>query len=331
MDLLSINWLLISFLAPAFWAIVNICDVYFIKGIYKDEMDGTVMMSLFQILPCILTALFLRIDVRQFAQLDVSQGSIWFDPAILFALFGGVFFTLSFYFYFKALFSKSDAALLQIIWSLTVVVVPIFSYFIWGNQLPGIKYLGMSITLLGVILLSLNKKIKLKLSRGYLKIMAGAVLFLSFSMLFEDQAYTLLEAKSLSGNQSFLFGFMCFTLGSFLTGVVLALVFKKNPSQFLKKYWPYYIFLESVTFLGNISSQRAISIAPSVSYVATIETFVPVFILLFSVLISLVLPYLAITNRRQILTDIYQEQLSGAGIKIWATIVMAGGVYLLSW
>jgi drug/metabolite transporter (DMT)-like permease len=319
-EFLREHWIFLAFLAPIFWSMVNVIDVYFVGGIYKDEIDGAVIISLFQIIPFTIIALFF-----------LDAGAVnWLDPALGWAIVGGIFFTLSFYFYFKALFHHNDNALLQIMWALNVVVVSLLVYFLWGEQLSAIKYLGIAVTLAGATLISFNKKIKAKFSVSYLKIIAGAIVFFSLSMVCMDRAYTLLEAQNLSGNQSFLLGFMIFAGSAFLSGVIFGIIKKRNPWPFLKKYWPFFLLLEGVTFLGNICSQRAISVAPSVAFVATIETFGPVFILIYSAIILFILPRFGRFKNNPLFSQIYQEQLEGKWIKIFATIIMAGGVYLIS-
>jgi hypothetical protein len=57
------NWLLVAFLAPFFWALVNIVDVYFVDGIYKDDIDGIIIFGLFQIIPSILLPFFIKKDM----------------------------------------------------------------------------------------------------------------------------------------------------------------------------------------------------------------------------------------------------------------------------
>lgn len=328
-EILTRNWLLVAFLAPMFWALVNIIDVYFVGEIYRDELDGAIISGLFQIIPFgILALFFLRIDLGQFVIFDGGDNVFWIDPIILLALLGGFLFTLSFYFYFKALFKHSDVAFLQIIWGLTVVAVPILAFLFWNETLSVVKYVGMSITLLGAILLSANRKLREKFSFRYLWIMLWAVVMISLSMVFEDKVYSDLSARGL-GEQGFLLGFMCFSLGAFFAGAFFAFARNRNPLPLVMKYAPAFLFLEGISFFGNLASQRAIDIAPSVSFVATVETFVPVFILFYSLLILFVFSYI-IGRKTKVISRIYKEQLDGIWVKIFATFIMAVGVYIIS-
>jgi hypothetical protein len=158
--------------------------------------------------------------------------------------------------------------------------------------------------------------------------MFGAVFFLSLSMVLEDTSYAILADRGL-GEQSFLLGFSCFAFGAFLSGLFFALFGKVRLWPLLKKYFVFFILLEGLTSLGNFSSQRAIDVAPSVSFVSAIETFVPVFIMIFCLLILFFIKYIY-KKQADILKRIYTEQLSGLWFKVLATAIMAVGVYIMS-
>lgn len=313
-DFISNNWLIISFLAPLFWALVNIIDVYFVNGVYKDATDGAVMVGLFQILPG-LGALYF---VRGFDFLSVL-------PVLGLAVLGGFFYNLSFYYYFKALFRDIDVALFQILWSLTVVVVPILAFLFLGERLTLLQYAGMGIVLFGCVLLSLNKKIKGKFSWNYFGIMILAVIFTSLSMILEDSVYSSLG----NAHTGFFVGFAFFSFGGALSGIIFAVFRKRSPLSMLKKYYKVFVITEFVQLIGVVASQRAISIAPSVSFVAVVETFIPVFILIFS---SFVLFYMKNISKKktELVSVIYREQIQGVGVKIIAAIIMSVGVYILN-
>lgn len=328
-EILKNHWMLVSFLAPMFWAAVNVIDVYFVGKVYRDEIDGTIISGIFQIIPfSIISLFFLKINLNQFVSVGGSGNLFWIDPIILLAILGGFLFTSSFYFYFKALFKHNDVAFLQIIWGLTIIVVPLLAFLFWGEKLSALKYVGMGTTLLGAILLSTNKKLRDKFSLRYLWVMIWAVVILSLSMVFENRVYTELSARGLN-DQGFLVGFLGFSLGAFLAGVFFALAKNRNPFPLIKRYALLFILLEGVSFFGNLASQRAIDIAPSVSFVATIETFVPVFVLIYSLLILFVFS-LILKKKTKTTSQIYQEQTEGILVKIMATAVMAVGVYIIS-
>jgi len=322
------HWLALCFLAPMFWAMINIIDVYFVEGIYKDEFDGVVIAGLFQIIPFIIALFFLNIDYNHFFGFGNVNSILGVNYYLLLAVLGGIFFNCSFYFYYKALFHHNDVALLQIFWGLTIVLVPLLSLLLWREYLSVSSYLGMAVVLVGSAILSLNKKKNLHFFSKYLWVMFGAVFFLSLSMVTTDGVYDYMEQSGF-GDQGFLLVFICFTLGAFLSGLSLSLLKKRNPWYLIKKYWKVFLFLEGITTLGNFTSQMAINVSPSVSYVATIETFVPAFVLIFSLLILIFVKFFHKGNK-EIINDIYSGQLSGVWVKILAILIMSVGIYIIS-
>ena len=300
-----------------FWALVNIIDVYFVNGVYENELDGTMIAGLFQIIPWAI--LFFVVDLKLPSVSDFKI--LWLS------FVGGILYTSSFYFYFKALFNRNDVSLLQILWNLTIIAVPVLSFFIFGEVLPAYKYLGMAIVLGGATILSFNPKIREKISGRYVGIMMGAVLFLSVSMIMEGKAYDLLYEAY--GAQGFWLGFLCFSLGAFTTGLAFAVFARRSPLSLIRKYYKVFLLGEGIYFLGNLSSQKALDVAPSASYVAVVETFVPVFILIYSLLILLIF-YRIFKRESEVIKRIYTEQISGVWTKVFATVIMALGVYIIS-
>jgi drug/metabolite transporter (DMT)-like permease len=318
------HWLLVAFVAPVFWSLVNIIDVYFVGGIYNDEYDGSIISSLFQMLPW--TILIFAVDINFSPFIGFSpNGSFHFNPALGMAFLGGILFSLSFFFYFKALFKENDAPMLQIIWILNIALVPVLTFFLFGEKLGLWKYLGMGVIFLGAFLLSFNPKMKNKLSRKYLFIMSGAVVFLAISMVLAERAYILLGAESLRSG-GFWVGFLFFSLGYFFWGVLLVAWKKRNIFPMVGKYWKIFLLAEGVSFLGTMGSQRAIDISPSVSYVAAIETLSPAFVVLFSFGMA---GYFFLKKDPNF-HKIFSEQTEALWVKIISVAIMTLGVYLIS-
>ena len=230
------HWLLVAFCAPLLWALVNIIDVYFVKGIYKDALDGTIITGLFQIIPIVGIIVFLISDYSASLSGEMAE-LISFWPILALALCAGFLFNLAFYFYFKALFSHNDVALLQIVWSLTIVLVPILSFVLWGEHLSVYKYAGMGVTLLGVMLLTRSRKLKAKFSRPYVIVMLFAVIILSVSMVFEDKVFESLAPYT----HGFFIGFLFFSLGALINAIYFAVLKRRNPLLFIQKFFRLFI------------------------------------------------------------------------------------------
>lgn len=320
------NWLMLAFLAPMFWALVNIIDVYFVHGIYENEYDGVIISSLFQMVPWV--ALFFLIDINFSSYIGFSHsGSFQFNPALAFLFLGGVLFVVATLFYFKTLFNVNDVVLLQIIWNFTAILVPILAFLIFREKLAGHNYLGIFLIFAGAIMLSVHSKIKLKLSKKYLKFMLGGVFFIALAMVLENRGYEILGAESL-GSNGFWVGYFFFSLGFFFGGLAVMLWKKKNVFALIRKYYKVFLLAEALSFLGIMFSQRAMDMSPSVSFVAAIEKFDSIFIALFSLVI---LGYFYFSGRKkETYNQIYREQLTGFGTKTAAAVCMIAGVYFIN-
>ena len=322
-DFVVNNWLLVAFMAPLFWSLVNIIDVYFVGSIYKDEMEGVIISGVFQIIPWAIIILAAGVDLPSLISKAFWDG---LGVTMLFSLVGGIFFLVSFYFYFKALFKKNDAPMLQVLWNLTVVVVPLLAFLIFNEVLPFRSYAGLLAVILGATMLSLNPGTRLAFSGGYLRIMAGAIFFMSLSMIFEEGAYNQLGATL--GPQGFWLGFSGFCWGALVVAILFLLISRRNVGHLIHDYWKVFLLSEGIYFLGNLASQRALDISPSPSYVAAIEPFVSVFVLVYSLLIINFLSGFWPARAEEI-KEIYLGQVTGMGTKILATLIMAAGIYLI--
>lgn len=306
------NWFLIALIAPFLWAIVAIIDTHFVHGVYEDEYDGTVISGVFQLLPWLLVPL----GVIEFTFPGI-------EVAVL-ALAAGGFFLLSFFHYFKALFVSNDTALMQTFWNVSVLIVPFFSWLLIGEVLTNTNYIGIGMAFLGIMFFNFDGKVK---GIGFLKIvfpMFGAVVFLSFSMVVARMAYEL--------TTDFWSVFLLFSLGATITAFIILVIGKRSPFQRVKKiavlsrkYFFFFAIAEVLSVVATLTSQKAISIAPSVSFVAVVESLVPVFVMFISIIIVLIF-----RNMKRVDVASYRNQFSDAGIKILALVFIAVGVYMIS-
>ena len=86
------------------------------------------------------------------------------------------------------------------------------------------------------------------------------------------------------------------------------------------------VFAEGVSFVGTVFSQRAIDLSPSPSFVAAIESSVPVFVMLLSLLLASVF---ARVGREQAST-MFRNQLLGWKEKMIAILLMSLGIYCIA-
>jgi drug/metabolite transporter (DMT)-like permease len=309
------NWLIIAFVAPALWSLVNLIDVYFVNDVYRDEYDGTIISGLFPLLPWIL----------------VPLGVISFDfpeNQWLVFLLSGILFLFANFFYFKSLFSHNDAALVQIFWNLTVPFTIIISWLLLKESLELRQYVGIGMVFAGVIHLSLQEKQGEWRVKEVLKNMIPAAIFLALSLVFSEHAYR-------ESSAGFIDGYLVFSLGMVIGALVVSLIgkagFRDRFAQVTKltgKYFIIFFFAELLALIGTVASQRAVDLSPSASFVATIESLSPVFVMIFSFLI--VLFGKEIIRKFSTHESLYGNQFSNLKQKILVTVTVALGIFLMS-
>lgn len=304
------NWLLLAFIAPLFWAAVNIIDLYFVKEAYRDEYEGAIITGFFQIIPLAVILLL------GFPMPD--------NKIILLAVFGGLLFFFAMFFYFKALFNVDDLALLQVLWNLVAICVPCLAFFLLGEKLTAIQYTGVFVTFGGAALLTFDKRLRRANFSKITLIMLCAIFFLSLSMVIQGKVYS----KTI-----FWTGLSFFSLGNVLGSFCLLIMERKKGIGHIlhlnKKYFGWFLMTELITLSGVICSQRTIDLSPSVSFVAVIESSQPVFILLLSAF-SLMFFTLFSLRKRALIKQIYEQQLVSIGSKLIAVTIMGLGIYLIN-
>jgi drug/metabolite transporter (DMT)-like permease len=305
------SWLFMAFAAPALWALANIIDVYFTKEVYKDEYDGVIISGLFHLAPWILLPIF---------------GISFPEKIVTFLAFGaGIFFLLANWFYFRSMFAIGDASLIQTLWNSTAIVVPVLAFFLIGEKLATIHYVGIAITFAGLMILSLGDGITKRNISEILPDMAGAIVFFSLSMIAQERVYH---------HAGFWNGYLTFSLGVGTGGLIFLIVriIQKRTGHLLKlnrDFAGWFLGAECLGLFGTVCSQRAISLTPAVSFVAVIEALMPAFIIGESLLIF-VLCKIFRANGRKIVNKIHEGQVRGFGIKILAIAIMAAGIYLIN-
>ena len=308
------HWLLVAFLAPFFWVLVNIIDVYFVSGVYEDEWDGILINAIFQTLPWLLPI----VGLVSFHYPGLSITTI--------AFLGGGCLILSYLFYFKALFISNDVVVVQALWNLSVPLVPFLAWLFVDEKLSLIHYIGIALAFTGAMLFSFHEEIKTKNFTQVFVVMIGAIGFFSLSMVLQTEVYR-------SIGDDFWTGFLLFSGGATITGLLLSFFDPKPARERLRHlfkmsqaYFFIFVLAETLNLLGVLASQRAIDLSPAVSFVAVIGSLTPVFVLLLSLLLILVFFALDKDKARKI----YQDQLVAFKTKMLACCIIGVGIYLIS-
>ena len=95
---------------------------------------------------------------------------------------------------------------------------------------------------------------------------------------------------------------------------------------FKAKYIALLLFAEGLSFIGTVLSQRAIDLSPSPSFVAAIESSVPVFVMLFSLLLASVFARLG----REQASTMFRNQMLAWKEKLIAIALMSSGIYFIA-
>ncbi len=310
---MEINWFLLAFVAPFLWAIAAVADTYFVHRVYDDEYDGAIISGVFQLAPW----LFVLVGVISFVPLGAVQTAL--------AMLAGALFLLSIFWYFKALFVFNDVSLMEILWNLSVPLVPFIAWLFIGEILMPIHYVGIGLAFCGVVVFLVNGKIMNKeISRVFLYVLMGIALF-SSSMVISKEVY--------ENTTNFWSVFLLFSSGATVAVGLLFFIDKKKIRERTEKitklsgkYFFIFLLAEGIAVLGMLTSHRAIDLSPSVSFVATIESLVPVFIIMIS--FALVV-FFKIAGNNDI-EQTYRKQFSGPYRKIFALTIMAIGIYMIS-
>jgi drug/metabolite transporter (DMT)-like permease len=307
-------WLPMAFVAPLLWAMVSTLDLYFVRGLYQDEWDGTLISGAFQFFPWLLVAL----GMLPFTWPTAS--------ATIYALAGGGMFLASFFFYFRALFRHADVALIQILWNVAILVVPVMAWAWSDESLLPAHYFGIVLAFFGSSLFAARGGL---LRWGFLRvagIMVWAVLLFSASMVLQEEAYR-------HAHSQFLDVYLVFSLGVAGAAALLAMWRPRMTAARVRRFAgmkPGFIALlvsaEGVSFAGTVFSQRAIDLSPSPSFIAAIESSVPVFVMLYSLLLASVFTYF---DRAHAAT-IFRNQILGWQEKLAAVSLMSVGIYCIA-
>ncbi|TXH06814.1 MAG: hypothetical protein E6Q06_04940 [Candidatus Moraniibacteriota bacterium] len=307
-------WLLIALIAPSLWAIVNLIDVYFVDSVYSDEYDGAIISGAFQILPWLPVV----VGVWRFSLPDDGK---------LILMLSGVLFVWANFYYFRSLFAKNDASLIQLLWNFTVPLTILLSWIMYRDVLTVNQYIGCLLVFFGISALHLNqdfspgKLIPLLIPMGF------AVTLLSLSMLLANRGYEAAQGV-------FFDSYLLFSLGA-MVGTVLLVVFQRlqggsyslgRITALSRRYFLVFFSAEAIALVGTIFSQRALDLSPSSALVATIESLSPIFVMLFSAIFILFLRFYFPLATRQM----YSQQLTGYRTKILSSIIISVGVFFLS-
>ncbi|RJQ14033.1 hypothetical protein C4553_01760 [Candidatus Parcubacteria bacterium] len=293
------NWVLLSLLAPLFWAVSNFVDKYILgkytKSIYDFLFFSTITSwALFLIL-------FLFIGMPE---LTIYS---WIPIAT------GVILIYSYGFYGKAL-EQGDTSSLVILFKLIPVFTVILAFIFLGQALSTNELIGFFIVLIGATMVSLERT-KSFFIKGFGMILIAIVMW-SVMTLFIDFGLT---------KMSFWDYFLLDNLGSALAGLTLFIVptMRKEVIDGIKtatggKYF-WYSWNNMLDFFGQMSIKKALAIASSAGLVTVVMQVQSFYAIVIGILLTLFVPHI-------IKEDIAVKTLTK---KVIGAAIMFSGVYIL--
>lgn len=305
------TWFLFCLATAGCWAVLNILDVFLTgSGRYREAMDGTIVSAVFPIFVWMLPAL----GIIPWPDLSVSQDVKWV------AMGAGVLFTFSSYFYFRSLFALNDSVIAETLFNVSIVAVPFFAFFLIGEVLEWRNYVGIGLAGVSALILTLSgSSVNIGDLRKVFFSMALAVICLSLAMVSEEYVYERL-------GEDFWTGYLFFTMGSICTGIILWMFLaRKGLSQVIWENKGLFTLNEVISVSAMMLGQRAIDLAPAVSYVAVMDGLQPVFTMILAVGIVLVARLFRLRMNSDVTSDLAQ-QFRGFGIKIIASVVMIASI-----
>ena len=156
-------WLLFAFLAPAFYAIAEIADNFFVNKKFKHPLVLVFYTSLFNLIYLPILFFFRHPTLPPLSTLPIFIGL-------------GLVNTGYLYPYYKGLQADDTSVAISFL-AIERVMVPVLAFFIVGEVLAPIKYFGIFLIIVSVIALGLHHaRQRFRFSRGVWYVACAALL-----------------------------------------------------------------------------------------------------------------------------------------------------------
>jgi len=260
--------ILIAFIRPALFGLCNIVDQHLTNNLFKRVSTLTFYGLIFNI-----TTVFFMLLIFGFPGLPPMA----VVPLVIVIVVIEIFGLLP---YYQAL-RKMDTSTVMAVFQFGKILIPVLAFFLIGEQLRPIQYLGFLIIVLASVMLSLDKtNLKTKLNIGFWFVILSATIF-AFGSITEKAA---LEHISWYG---LIFWYLVTSVifsNVFLIGresrkdiVESAKIFRKNIKYFA---------LNQVIFTGGLFAGIYALVTIPVTVFGAINATRPMFVLLFGWLLT---------------------------------------------
>ena len=303
------NWLGIALLACLFFALDNLTECLLIGfRVFLNAIEGTIIVNL------LCVTVVLAFPVEFYSVFQQQHFSL-----ITLGVCGGLIYSLYNFFYLKSLSQINDASSIKTFLGLRVFMLPVLAALLLGESLLHNHYIGILVALLGVfnlMICSSRNNVASMTTQPYIH---TATVLLSFSMIIQAELYNQI---------GFFSGFMLFICGRILAGLIFLLA--SDMHAFIQICRKHFFMLVCVRLLGMgalILSQRAISLSPSVSFIAIIESLVPLYIMGIA---AALIPFCRLSKHRVKYCKILKAQLTLIPSKIIAAGFVIFGITIIT-
>ncbi len=298
------SWLLLALLAPALYSVSSFIDKYVIEQKVKSFATLTILGG------CVALPFALGIfAVRGFTVYPLEQ--------TILILLAGIGMELSLLPHYKAI-SLDDISTVTPVFQIIPVFVLILSYVFLGEQLTAEQFIGFWIVITGAFLLSRDKPngtiFAIKKSFGWV-MLAGilwAVPAIIFKFVTVQQGFWDALAYEFLGVS--IGAFILFLIPRFGKGFIYDV---RNVSGGV---WGILLSNEFIYLIGRLFGFYAIAVAPAIALVSALNGTMPLFTLVFGIILSVWFPY------------IVKEDIRKAVVahKLVAILLIGAGMWLIN-
>lgn len=237
----SVMWIQYALFSSFLWAIVHILDEHCVDKIFSKPWLGVITSSGISI------GIFLLIPILNM-DVVIPHWNILFI-----CLITGTIIQLSQLFYFRAL-DNSDSGTVAAYWNLTPVILPIFSYWLFGYLITGNNYIGIALIVIASIGICSIDKFSSRWDTLYLMSIAAGL-----------QTVAILLEKYIFDQADFFGAFLAINVGTIFSGLVslgmkeVRITLVKDLPK-IKNSLPIFIAIELINWAALYTGQIAVKL-----------------------------------------------------------------------
>lgn len=262
-------WVIFSILAALCWAVCNILDKYALTKWVRSPFVPTIMLGIFGLIASVVIYF-----IYGFSSLSYFY--------VFLSLIGGILWISSVICYFQAAKIEEISRVISL-YHLSPLFVLIFAGIFLGEIFTLIKYLGISLLMIGAILISSRSLSKISLNKAFwwmilsVIVNAGSLILLKYLLNFADY-WTI-------------FAYM--RLGTMIGLIPIFYIYFPEFINTVREYGKKVIVVMSVNEILNLVALIFITIAASIGYITLVDALSSLdafFVLLFVVILSIFYP-----------------------------------------